>query len=270
MKLCSVLVLLAALFSAVSCASSSVRAEEYYALGAAYFDLKKYDEAEKWFTKAKFYQVTRDASEYHLGRIAFEKGSYEKALDYFERILVRDPENVTALRAAAYAGIKTEELEKAREWYRQVLELVPESYDEGFNYALVLMALGEAETAEQILVKYNNTESSEALLLLARAQKQQGKPEAADAYTASLLKNDDAAVRAEFAWYLEEQGLTDKALEEYNTALQSAATEEKRAEIQSAIDRLEGKEPEAVPPDPGNGENPPQELKADGQGSAEA
>ncbi|MDR1142850.1 MAG: tetratricopeptide repeat protein [Spirochaetaceae bacterium] len=248
MKLCPVMVLLAALLSAVSCASSSVRAEEYYALGAAYFELKKYDEAEKWFNRAKFYQATRNASEYHLGRIAFEKGGYEKALVYFERILARDPENVTALRAAAYACIKTEELEKAREWYRQVLELVPESYDEGFNYALVLMALGEAETAEQVLVKYNNTENPEALLLLARAQKQQGKPEAADAYTASLLKNDDAAVRAEFAGYLEEQGLAGRALEEYQLALQGAA-EDKKADIQGAIDRLEGKEPASVPPE---------------------
>jgi tetratricopeptide (TPR) repeat protein len=254
----AVLAALIAILSLVSCASSSAKAEEYYALGAAYFELKKYDEAAKWFNRAKFFKVTKNASEYHLGRIAFENGDYKKSTLYFERILSRDPENITALKAAAYTCIKTEELEKAREWYRQVLELVPESYDEGFNYALVLMALGEAETAEQILVTYNNTESPEALLLLARAQKQQGKPEAADAYAASLLKSDNADVRIEFAGYLEEQGLADKALEEYKLALQAEGAEEKREEIQGAIDRLEGKEPadlpesaspESVPPD---------------------
>jgi hypothetical protein len=102
------------------------------------------------------------------------------------------------------------------------------------------MALGKAEEAEQILVKFNNTESPEALLVLARSRKQQGKVEAADSYAASLLKDDNPVVRAEYAAYLAESGLTAKALEEYRKALESdTLTEEKKEEIREAIENLE-------------------------------
>jgi tetratricopeptide (TPR) repeat protein len=119
--------------------------------------------------------------------------------------------------------------------------MVPESYDEGYNYALVLMSLGRSEEAEQLLIKYNNTENPEALLLLARAQREQGKPEAADSYSASLLKKADVRVRVEYAQFLAEQGLPERALEEYRLALESegfgAAEKE---EIQGYINELEG------------------------------
>ncbi|MDR2471715.1 MAG: tetratricopeptide repeat protein, partial [Treponema sp.] len=158
----------------VSCVSSAAKAEEFYALGAAYFELKKYDEAAAWFEKAKFHRATRAASEYNLGRIAYEKGRYGEAVRYFEGLAAGDGENVTALRAAAYTYIKLDEPEKAEERYRRILALVPDSSDDGYNHALVLLALGRAAEAEEILVKYNNTEDPKALLLLARAQRKEG------------------------------------------------------------------------------------------------
>jgi tetratricopeptide (TPR) repeat protein len=228
------------ILSAASCAGSAARAEEYYAMGNAYFELKKYGEAERWFNRSKFHESTRIASEYNLGRIAYETGRYKEAAVFFDRIIERDPENITALKAAAYTCIKTEDFEKAEEYYRRILALVPESHDDGFNYALVLMALGREEETERILVKYNNTENPEALLLLARAQSRLGKPEAADAYSASLLKEDNPEVRIEYAGYLESRGLPVRALEEYNRALQGEVTDTQREEIKKQIERLEG------------------------------
>ena len=231
------LVLLA--FSLLSCITSASKAEEYYAIGNAYLDLKKYADAENWFNKAKFHKSTKTASEYNLGRIAYETGRYKEAAEYFYQIVKADGENITALKAIAYTYIKLEEPEKAASYYRIILDLVPESYDEGYNYALVLMALGEAEEAEKALVKFNNTESPEALLVLARSQKQQSKVEAADAYSASLLKRDDPLVRAEYAVYLAERGLYAKALEEYGKALGSGKlSEDKKAEIERAVEQL--------------------------------
>jgi len=230
------------LFSFNSCVSSVVKAEEYYALGTAYFELQKYTEAKLWFNKAKFHRATQAASEYNLGRIAYETGSYGAAKEYFERIIARDGENITALKAAAYTCIKLEDYRMAEEYYLRILKLVPESHDEGYNYALVLMAMGRAEDAERVLKKYNNTENPKALLILARAQKQRGKPEAADAYAASLLREDDPAVRAEYAAYLAETGLKAKALEEYRKALQNGKlTEEKKEAITKAMEKLETK-----------------------------
>jgi predicted Zn-dependent protease len=237
------LVFLALTFSLIffSCASSAYKAEEYYSLGIAYFELQKYAEAEQWFNKAKFNPSTKIASEYYLGCISYETGSYGEALVYFEMILAKDPENITALKAAAYTAIRTEELEKSASYYRRILDMVPESYDEGYNYALVLLSMNQSEEAERILVKYNNTENPEALLLLARAQKEQKKPEASDAYSASLLKNDNPRVRMEYAQFLADQGLPAKALEQYKLALESEGlADEQKEEIQNAIKELEG------------------------------
>ena len=228
------------LFPLFSCVSSAAKAEEYYALGTAYFELQKYAEAESWFNRAKFHRSTKTASEYNLGRIAYETGRYKEAYSYFEQILGKDEENITALKAAAYTCIKLEELEKAEKHYRKILDLVPESYDDGYNYALVLLALGKTEASEKVLIKYNNTENPQALLILARSQKLQGKPEAADAYSASLLKEDDPLVRIEYAAYLAGTGLKAKALEEYGKALEnSGLSEEKKEEVRKAVELLE-------------------------------
>ena len=66
-----------------SCLTSASKAEEYYALGNAYFELKKYAEAESWFTRSKFHKNTKIASVYHLGCIAYETGRYREAADCF-------------------------------------------------------------------------------------------------------------------------------------------------------------------------------------------
>lgn len=244
------------LVSLASCLSSTDKAEEYYALGSAYFELEKYTQAEIWFNKSRFNKNTRIASEYYLGRIAYETGRYEDALQYFDRIIKQDKENVTALKAAAFCCIMLKKLDKAEEYYQKVLELVPESYDEGYNYALVLMALGKPEEAEQTLITYtdmsvanNNTERPEALLLLARAQKEQGKPEAADTYNSCLEKNDDPLIRMEYALYLAKNHYKERALEEYQKALDnSKTTDAQKEEIRAAIEKVQSGEFEAEIP----------------------
>jgi tetratricopeptide (TPR) repeat protein len=204
-----------------SCVSDT-RAEDYYALGKAYFDLGNYEEAGKWFTKSKFNEKTKMASMYNLGRVSFERGSYDKALKYFESILKNDPENLTALRAAAYTCVKTGDTQAALEYYRRATALLPENVDERYNYALLLAALEMYEDAEIVLLSIDGTLSSsnslenKRLLLLARVQKSLGKPEAVDGYNAYLANKDEPAVRFEFAELLEEQKLYAKALEEYN------------------------------------------------------
>jgi tetratricopeptide (TPR) repeat protein len=200
-----------------SCVSDT-RAEDYYALGTAYFDLGNYEEAERWFAKAKFNEKTEMASIYNLGRVSFERGSYNKALDYFENILKKDPENLTALRAAAYTCVKTGDAQAALEYYRRAAAMLPENAAERYNYALLLNALEMYEEAETVLLSENRDDfpDDKKLLLLARVQKSLGKPEAIDGYSSYLAKTDDPAVRFEFAETLEEQKLYAKALEEYN------------------------------------------------------
>jgi tetratricopeptide (TPR) repeat protein len=223
--LLSSVLLLCSLSLFFSCAGSAASAEEYYNLGMAYFDQKKFDEAEKWLNRARTVDKTRSASDYALGRIAFERADYEAALRHFGKILRADPKNVPALKAAAYTLIKLERLIEAEDYYLRLLDLSPESADNGYSYAVVLFALHKSAEAEELLSRYAAPLSGnrDALLLLARVQRAQDKVEAVDNYQTWLSGGDDARVRWEYARTLEKGGFYARALEEYRHLLQENA-----------------------------------------------
>jgi tetratricopeptide (TPR) repeat protein len=236
-------VLLLTVLAVFSCRSFGTSAEEYYAIGMAYFDLGKYEEAERWLFRARSADKTRTASEYNLGRIAFETGRYQDAAACFERVLDRDQNNLMALRALAYTRIKTGEKEEAAALYRRVLALVPDSADDGYNHALVLYVLENYTEAEAILLSqsYALTQNKDMLLLLARTQRALGKVEAADRYAQWLADSSDTRVRYEYAQTLEEAELYAKALEEYQTALTDLPADSKNpgaAELRFSLARV--------------------------------
>jgi tetratricopeptide (TPR) repeat protein len=207
-----------------SCLSGgAVTAEEYYSLGMAYFDLGKYEDAEKWLTRARLLDKTKAASEYNLGRIAFELERYDEALRHFDRILSRDKDNVLALKAAAYTRLRTRDLTGAEALYDRVLALVPESADDGYNYALILYALEKLEKAEELIRGYPFAldENKDMLLLLARVQQAQGKVEALDSYAQWLTDNPDPKVSYEYAGALEKAAYYARALEEYRKLMEN-------------------------------------------------
>jgi tetratricopeptide (TPR) repeat protein len=216
--------------------------QEYYSLGMAYFDLGKYDEAEKWLNRARMADRTMVASEYNLGRIAFETKRYNDAARNFENVLKKDPNNVLALKAAAYTRIKTGDLDLAEKHYNKLLTLVPESTDDGYNYALVLYAMERYEDAERVLAGYPFAllDNNDTILLHARSQKEQNKAEAIDGYAKWLEVNNDPKVRYEYAQLLENHELYARALEEYQTCLSSLtqSSDLQRSDIQFAIAAL--------------------------------
>jgi len=226
-----------------NCVGMAASAEEYYSIGMAYFDLGKYEEAERWLNRAAAADKTMSASQYNLGRLAFETGRYNEAADYFEGILARDAENVLALRAAAYTRIKTGDLEIAERHYAKLLELVPDSSDNGYNHALVLYAMERYADVQGILEKYPFAllENSDTLLLYTRSLKAQDKVEAIDSYAKWLSVNSDPAVRYEYAEFLEQYELYARALEEYRKTLSETAGKTdvpKRSEIHFSIARV--------------------------------
>ncbi|MDR2794131.1 MAG: tetratricopeptide repeat protein [Treponema sp.] len=209
----------------------------------AYFDMGKYAEAEPWLMKARSAKKTVTASDYNLGRIAFETKRYEDAVQYFERILAKDSYNVQALKAAAYTYIRTGDLDKAEAYYNRTLALVPESADDGYNYALVLYAVKKYGDAEEILAKYTAAlqENKDIQLLYARAQKMQRKPEAVDSYALWLAVNDDPLVRYEYGACLEYTRVYALALEEYRAAYTALPADSKtptKPEVRFAIARV--------------------------------
>jgi tetratricopeptide (TPR) repeat protein len=135
-----------------------------------------------------------------------------------------------ALRALAYTRIKTGEIEKTEALYRRVLELIPESLDDGFNHALVLFAMEKYEESEALLLSREAViaEHSDMLLLFARVRRALDKVEAVDSYAQWLSENSDARVRYEYAQTLEKAELYARALEEYQGALAEFPADDKK------------------------------------------
>jgi tetratricopeptide (TPR) repeat protein len=201
--------------------SAATSAEEYYSIGMAYFDMGKYVEAEKWLNRAISMDKTKTASQYNLGRIAFENKRYTEALVHFERVLKRDPQNTMAMKAAAYTHIQLGNIDKAESLYQKVQALLPQSADDGYNYALFLYAIEKYEESEAVLTRYPHAlfENNDMILLTARVNKALHKPEAVDMYERSLGAKNDPLVRYEYAEVLEEGGFYARALEECRTTL---------------------------------------------------
>jgi len=228
------------IFLLIDCAGNAASAQEYYSLGMAYYDLGKFDEAEKWFNRARLADRTMVASTYNLGRIAYETQRYEDAVRYFESVLRKDKDNVTALKAAAYSRIKIGDIEAAEKHYSKLLSLVPESADDGYNHALVLFALERYAKAEEVLEKYPASllENKDNMLLYARCQAKQKKAEAIDSFANYLSVNSDAKARYEYGQVLEENTLYARAIEEYRKALTEIAANAvnpKKSEIRFAL-----------------------------------
>ncbi|MCL2210668.1 MAG: tetratricopeptide repeat protein [Treponema sp.] len=225
------------------CAGGPVSAQEYYSIGMAYFELGKYEEAEKWLSRARLSDRTLVASTYNLGRLAFERERYEEAAKYFESILKKDPDNVLALKAAAYSRIKTTEIEIAEKHYYRLLDIVPESADDGYNHALVLYTLERYSAAEEVLLKYPVAlqENKDTMLLFARCQAALKKLEAIDRFADWLSVNSDAKVRYEYAQTLEYHELYARALEEYrlaHTGIADTSVNPKKSDVRFAIAKV--------------------------------
>jgi tetratricopeptide (TPR) repeat protein len=208
-----------------NCANNATSAQEYFSIGMAYYDLGKFDEAERWLNRAKLANRTMVASTYNLGRIAYETKRYEDAAKHFESVLKRDKDNVLALKAAAYSRIKTGDIDTAEKHYARLLALVPESADDGYNHALVLFALERYAKSMEVLEKYPDAleGNKDVMLLYARCQAKLKKTEAIDSFSAWLSVNSDAKVRYEYAVILEENNLYARAIEEYRKALTEIA-----------------------------------------------
>jgi tetratricopeptide (TPR) repeat protein len=215
------------------CYTMAASAEEYYSIGMAYYELGNFKEAETWLNRARIVDKTMVASTYNLGRIAYELGRYQEAAKHFEDILAIDQDNVLALKAAAYTRIKTNDFNIADRHYARLLQLVPESADDGYNHALVLFAMERFPEAEKTLERYmfSLLENSDIQLLYARTQAAQNKVEAINSFTTWLNNNTDAKVRSEYAKVLEQHELYARAIEEYRLAITETQERSIKADI---------------------------------------
>lgn len=220
-----------------------MRAEEYYSIATAYFDLGKYPEAERWFNLARKSEKTKLASEYYLGRIAFMVGDYEDAAGRFEALLKLDQDNTTVLRSAAYSRLKAGQLEEALAHFARLETLIPESVDARYNYALALAEAGRLEEAAEKVKPYveRNPSDRDALLLLARTEEKLSRPESLDHFSAALALKEEGAVRLQLADAFERRELYARSIESYRILLpmdEKALGNIRKAEIRFRMARV--------------------------------
>jgi tetratricopeptide (TPR) repeat protein len=230
-------------FFYIGCIGMAATAEEYYSIGMAYFELGKFEDAERWLIRARQADRTYVASQYNLGRLAFENKRFEEAARHFEGILRRDPDNVLALRASAYTRIRLGHIDIAQRHYTRLLQLIPESADDGYNHALVLYAMGRYSEAETVLERYPFAlqDNKDIQLLFARSQAAQNKIEAIDSFANWLEHNTDIKAHFEYARILEYHEFYARSLEELRkvqTAATATSTDPSQNEIRFAIARV--------------------------------
>ena len=249
-------VIAACLFLGGCAGMRGLPAEEYFSIGMAYFEIAQnaatnrehfFREAERWLERARARDRTMAASAYNMGRLFFETGRFVAAAEAFGSVLALDPYNVLALRAAAYTWIRVGDLEMASEMYGRFLALVPESADDGYNHALVLFAMQRYDEAEAVLLRneFALMDEPDFLLLFARTQHRQEKPEAIDSFDLWLTRNEAHAsaprVRFEYAEVLEHWEHYARALEEFRELLEDLVADSafpSRRETRFAIARI--------------------------------
>jgi len=94
-------------------------------IGALYFYLRRFDEAERYLREAVTMDPTSIAANVNLGHIYLTKGDIEKAIAYYTRVLEIDPGMVEALYYAGLAEYKRRNFPEAERYWRRVLAINP-------------------------------------------------------------------------------------------------------------------------------------------------
>lgn len=127
---------------------------EYYLIGEAYLENKKYQKAIEYYTKALEHPDLTDSARY---KIAYAYGlaeNWEKSRAGYEELLEKDPDNSDLTKSLAYIYARQGDLAHASALYRTLVEKNP--YDQSIqeNFITVLIAGNYLEEAEIVLQKF--------------------------------------------------------------------------------------------------------------------
>jgi tetratricopeptide (TPR) repeat protein len=175
-------------------------ARDYAAIGDGYFELKQYDKAEAYFSKASQLDPTLPINSYQLAKIFAEKGDYDRAIELTDDLLALEPENGVFLSLKAFCLYKSDKLDQAKIYLEKIIQSSPYSKDALFNLSLLAYANKDFSQAADYLSRLLEIEPSDgdATLLLARTEFLMEKPEKGfellDAYN-KLKPSDSAGLR---------------------------------------------------------------------------
>jgi tetratricopeptide (TPR) repeat protein len=171
-------------------------AAEYFNLGNAYFELKKYDRAITLYEKSLRYDPSFSEGSYNLARVYMSQEKYEDGLGILENLISREGENLLLLQTYAYALGKAGRSSEAIAFYREILSKSEGNLAALFNLS-VLLENDESTGESYELLKKANTlfpEDPDVLKRLGKLEAELGSLSAAINYLRQYIekkKNDN-------------------------------------------------------------------------------
>jgi len=245
LRLFPLLALLCAVSSCVS-APSKALADEYYDLGNAWFDLKKYDLAAKAYQKAVNWNPDLKVATLNWARAKAESGDAAGALDLLGPLAHSDPDNLVVAQYRAWLTAKNSGAAAAADQYAALAAKLPGDASTLFNAGVCLNAAGRRDEALKVMTAWQSVDGKTAagMTLLAQLTAQADPAKAADVWLAAAqaLPEGDAkrfAPLAERAKALETAKLYGDAADVWESALAlPAADDQARGEAEFRLGAL--------------------------------
>jgi tetratricopeptide (TPR) repeat protein len=139
-------------------------ASEYYKIGQAYADVKKYDKAIEYYKLARRDAAFRKGADYQLARMYALSSKWEDAEKAFRDLLQLDPDNTDLSASLAYVRAQSGKLDEAEAEYKALVEKNPHNEQLLENYIRTLKMNDKAdEAASQFAVFTDLFPDSKAL-----------------------------------------------------------------------------------------------------------
>ncbi len=162
MKMRARLLALAGIFlvlgSATAC--NKLRARDQLNKGVQAYKNTRYEEAIERFKNAvaldptlnvaRLYLATAYAQQYIPGADTPDNNRFaEQAIQEYQNVLARDPKNINSAKGIAYLYLQMKQFEKAKEWYRKVIDLDPNDPEAYYSVAVIDWTEAYQGTAEK-------------------------------------------------------------------------------------------------------------------------
>ena len=175
--------LLLSLVLLVSCVSSptpaKTLADEYYNLGNAWFDLKKYDQAARAYQTALNWNPDLKIASLNLARAKAELGDAAGALALVEPLASSDPHNLVVAQYRAWLTARQKGPAEAADLYRTLAAQLPGDAATQYNAGLSMAAAGKDDEALKALQTWKSLDGKkpEGLTALAELLDKTGSPD---------------------------------------------------------------------------------------------
>lgn len=121
---------------------------EYMSVADAYFEVEKYDKAAEFYKKAGGSKDFYWNAQYKLAKTYAYLSKWQEALNIYELLLERDPQNLALKSSVAYLKAMSGDISGAEEIYVSLMEEQGENSEHLENLFILLLNAGRYDEAE--------------------------------------------------------------------------------------------------------------------------